>query len=88
MHALTRATHVSRKREMEAAGQLAPPLHHGAWTTAWHGPMDLPGANHLAAYFRRKQKKKGGRRGAGEINDDNDDERVWIDGETRQHDPC
>lgn len=73
---------------MEAAGQLAPPLHHGAWTTAWHGPMDLPAANHLAAYFRRKpkQKKKGGMRGAGEIDDD--DERVWIDGETRQHDPC
>lgn len=47
---------------MEAAGQLAPPLHHGAWTTAWHGPMDLPAANHLAAYFRRKpkQKKEGG----------------------------
>jgi hypothetical protein len=43
---------------MEAAGQLAPPLHHGAWTTAWHGPMDLPAANHLAAYFRRKPKQK------------------------------
>lgn len=72
---------------MEAAGQLAPPLHHGAWTTAWHGPMDLPAANHLAAYFRRTPKqKKGGMRGAGEIDDD--DERVWIDGETRQHDPC
>jgi hypothetical protein len=46
---------------MEAAGQLAPPLHHGAWTTAWHGPMDLPAANHLAAYFRRKPKQKKGR---------------------------
>lgn len=28
---------------------------------AWHGPMDLPGANHLAAYFHRK--KGGGERG-------------------------
>ena len=37
---------------------------------AWHGTMDLPGANHLAAYFHRGKKGEG----RGEI-----DERVWMD---------
>jgi hypothetical protein len=86
---LTRATHVSRERERDG-GSRAASSSSPSWSMdygmAWHGPMDLPAANHLAAYFRRKPKKKGGRRGAGEIDDD--DERVWIDGETRQHDPC
>jgi len=25
---------------------------------AWHEPMDLPGANHLAAYFHRKKEEE------------------------------
>lgn len=57
--------------------EAAPPSWSIDYGMAWHGPMDLPSANHLAAYFIGKKKEREER---GEI-----DERVSIDDE-RQHD--